>query len=518
MRGRNYHQARWNEPVICEMGSSGERGILIPSFEAETGRGSEWEADIPEAMRRASPPSLPEISQVEVLRHYLRLSQENLGAGLIPDFGMATSTMKYNPPINEQLARDPKLTELHPLQDEATIQGILEIMHQLEQFLKEISGMDRVSLQPRGGSQAIYANVAMMRAYHARRREGAQRNEIITTIFSHPSDAAVPSAAGYKVITLYPQANGYPDLEALKAAVSERTAGLFVTNPDDTGIFNPLIREFVETVHTAGGLCAYDQANANGLLGIVRARESGFDLCQFNLHKSFSTPHASGGPATGVSCVTNALADFLPTPTIEFDGEKYYLDYDHPHSIGKVASFYGVAANFVRAYAWIMAHGAEGLREVAQIAALNNNYLMKKILEIPGLSAPYAAEQFRVDQTRYSWQKLTRETGLKITDISNRSVDFAMHFFYSHHPYVVEDPATLEPTESYSRRDMDEYVAAWARIADEAYHRPEIVRAAPYNAPIHQMAREQEFLTDPDKWSPTWRAFRRKHPNGFAGE
>lgn len=517
MKECNYHQARWNEPIICELGSSGERGILIPLFETGAGRGSEWEADIPKAMRRAAPPSLPEISQVEVLRHYLRLSQENLGAGLIADFGMATSTMKYNPPINEQLARSPKLTELHPLQDQVTVQGILEIMYQLEQFLKEISGMDRVSLQPRGGSQAIYANIAMMRAYHAKRGKGAQRDEIITTIFSHPSDAAVPSAAGFKVITLYPQASGYPDLEALKTAVSERTAGLFITNPDDTGIFNPKIREFVETVHAAGGLCVYDQANANGLLGIVRARESGFDLCQFNLHKTFSTPHASGGPATGVSCVTSALADFLPTPTIEFDGEKYYLDYDRPDSIGKVASFYGVAANFVRAYAWIMAHGAEGLREVAQIAALNNNYLMKKILEIPGLTAPYAAGQFRIDQTRYSWQKLTRETGLKITDISNRSVDFAMHFFYSHHPYVVEDPATLEPTESYSQRDMDEYVAAWARLADEAYRQPEIARGAPHSAPIRQMTHE-EFLADPVKWSPTWRAFCKKHPNGFAGE
>lgn len=510
MRQRNYHQARWNEPIICEMGSPGERGVLIPSFTAE-----EWEVDIPRTMKRDTPPSLPEISQVEVLRHYLRLSQENLGAGLIPDFGMATSTMKYNPPINEQLVRNPKLSELHPLQDESTIQGILAIMFQLEQFLKEISGMDGVSLQPRAGSQAIYANAAMMRAYHTRRGEGEQRNEIITTIFSHPSDAAVPGAAGFKVITLYPQPNGYPDLKTLKSLVSNRTAGLFITNPDDTGIFNPLIREFTKVVHDVGGLCAYDQANANGLLGIVRARESGFDLSQFNLHKTFSTPHASGGPATGASCVTDSLADFLPTPTVGFDGKNYYLDYSHPYSIGKVGSFYGVVANFVRAYAWIMAHGSDGLREVTETAVLNNNYLMRKILEIPGICAPYAPGQFRIDQTRYSWKKLIEDTGLHIADISNRTVDFAMHFFQSHHPYVVEDPATLEPTESYSQHDIDEYVAVWARIATEAYCRPELVRDAPYNAPIHQMT-HAEFLTNPDKWSPTWRAFRKKHPGGFA--
>jgi glycine dehydrogenase subunit 2 len=511
---RNYHQARWNEPIICELGSRGERGILIPAFETEARPASDSGPDIPESMRRETPPRLPEISQVEVLRHYLRLSQENLGAGLVPDFGMATSTMKYNPPINEHLVRSHKFAELHPLQAADTLQGILEIMYKLERFLQEISGLDRVSLQPRAGSQAIYANAAIMRAYHSRRGEGGQRNEIITTIFSHPSDAAVPSAAGFKVITLYPQENGYPDLEALKAAVSERTAGLFITNPDDTGIFNPRIREFTETVHAAGGLCAYDQANANGLLGIVRARESGFDLCQFNLHKTFSTPHASGGPATGASCVTEALADFLPTPTVEFDGEKYYLDYDRPYSIGKVGSFYGVAANFVRAYAWIMAHGVDGLREVAHTAVLNNNYLKKKILEIHGISAPYAGGQFRIDQTRFSWQELTHETGLKITDISNRSADFAMHFFYSHHPYVVEDPATLEPTESYSQRDIDEYAAAWSQIAEEAHCQPDIIRDAPHNAPIRQMIHE-EFLTDPEEWSPTWRAFRKIHLHCF---
>ncbi len=509
MSRQNYHQARWNEPILFELGSEDERGILIPPFEMEAGQRSEREAQIPAPMRRASPPCLPQISQVEVLRHYLRLSQENLGAGLIPDFGMATSTMKYNPPINEQLVRNPKFTALHPLQDESTVQGILEIMYKLEQFLKEISGMDRVSLQPRAGSQAIYANIAMMRAYHARRGE-AHRDEIITTLFAHPSNAAVPSAAGYKIVTLYPEETGYPSVDALKAAVSEHTAGLFITNPDDTGIFNPHIRDFTEIVHTAGGLCAYDQANANGLLGITRARESGFDLCQFNLHKTFSTPHASGGPATGASCVIAALAPYLPVPTVEFDGEKYYLNYDLPDSIGKVASFYGVAANYIRAYAWIMAHGADGLREVAHIAVLNNNYLFKKILEIPGIAAPYGSGQPRIDQVRYSWEKLLKETGLKIEYISNRSADFAMHFFFSHHPHAVPDPATLEPTESYSKRDIDQYAAAWAQLVEEALHQPEVIKNAPHHTPIHKMT-DFSFLTDPAKWAATWRAYRKKH-------
>jgi glycine dehydrogenase subunit 2 len=510
-RKPHYRQARWNEPIICEMGGEGERGVLIPQVDrAVSSAVVEGAANIPPQMRRGAVPKLPEISQAEVLRHYLRLSQETLAPGLVPDFGMATSTMKYNPPVNEQLARNPKLSCLHPLQDEATTQGILEIIYKLEQLLKEISGMNRASLQPRGGSQAIYANIAMIRAYHAKHRELSQRDEIVTTIFAHPSDAAAPSTAGFKVITLYPEEAGYPSIDALKVAVSERTAGLLITNPDDTGIFNPHVREMVDVVHAVGGLCAYDQANANGLLGITRSREAGFDLCHFNLHKTFSTPHGSGGPGSGASCVTSALAPFLPTPVVEFDGEKYYLDDDRPDSIGKVASFYGVAANCVRAYAWIMAHGAEGLREVAEIAVLNNNYLFKRVLEIHGVTAPYNPGHPRIDQVRYSWEELTKETGLRITDISNRAADFAMHFFFSHHPYLVPDPATLEPTESYSKRDIDEYVASWAQIADDAHHQPEMIVESPHHAPIHQMT-DLGFLQDPEKWSPTWRAYVRKH-------
>ncbi len=502
MSTRQFHQARWNEPLLCDLGSVGERGVLIPPFEAENSEalGAEWSARLPAQMRRNNRPALPEISQVEIMRHYLRLSQENLGAGLVADFGMATSTMKYNPPVNEHLAR--KIAALHPLQAESTVQGILEIIYRLEGFFKEISGMDAVSLQPRAGSQAIYANIAIMRAYHAK-RDDFQRDEIITTIFSHPTDAAAPSTAGFKVITLYPEANGYPSLEALKAAVSERTAGMLITNPDDTGIYNPHVREFVEIIHAAGGLCAYDQANANGLLGIARAREAGFDLCHFNLHKTFSTPHASGGPASGASCVTAALAPFLPAPTVGFDGKNYFLDYNQPDSIGKVGSFYGVTANFVRAYAWIMALGPQGLREVSEIAVLNNNYLLKKILEIPGVSAPFETGHPRIDQVRYSWEKLARETNLSVIELANRAADYAMHFFLSHHPHVVPEPATLEPTESYSKRDIDAYAAAWAQIADEAYHQPELVREAPHNAPIHKM-NGREYLSNPQKWVLTW--------------
>ncbi|RPI85864.1 MAG: aminotransferase class V-fold PLP-dependent enzyme, partial [Chloroflexi bacterium] len=410
---RRFHQARWDEPVIFELSSERQRGIFPPAVEEGINNAvGDPLQGIPVNLRRKKAPKLPEISQPQVLRHYDRLSQENLGADLNIDVGQGTCTMKYSPKINDQLARSTKVTALHPLQDEETVQGMLEILYRFEEFLKEISGLDRFSLQPGAGSAAIYTNASIIRAYHESRGEADQRDEMITTIFSHPSDAACPKVAGYKIITLYPDEKGYPNLEALKAALSERTAGFMVANPEDTGIFNPHIDEFVRLVHEAGGLCSYDQANANGLLGITRARDAGFDLSHFNLHKTFSTPHGCGGPAVGATGVTQELARFLPVPLVSYDGSKYFLDYDLPESIGKVGPFYGIAPVVLKAYAWVMNLGAEGLREVAEIAVLNNNYLMKKILEIPGASAPYNPGTRRLEQVRYSWEELFEETGV----------------------------------------------------------------------------------------------------------
>jgi glycine dehydrogenase subunit 2 len=506
---RRFHQARWDEPIIHELSQPGARGLMPPPVEGaiseEVGNPA---GALPSSARRAVQAALPELPQLHVVRHYLRLSQETLGVDLNVDVGQGTCTMKYSPKVNDQLAGSSKVADLHPLQDVSTVQGILEIMWRLEQLLKEISGMHRFTLQPGAGSAAIYTNVAMIRAYHAARGEGEQRDEVITTIFSHPSNAACAKTAGYKIITLYPDLDGYPDIEALKAAISPRTAALLITNPEDTGIFNPRIAEFVELVHEAGGLCAYDQANANGILGITRAGDAGFDLCHFNLHKTFSTPHACGGPAAGACGVTEALAPFLPRPTIEFDGSSYFLDHDRPLSIGKTRPFQGVAPNLVRAYAWIMSLGADGLQEVAEVAALNNNYLMSKVLEIRGASAPYARGHRRIEQVRYSWADLTRDTGIHSEEIGTRVADFGLHYWMSHHPYVVPEPFTLEPTESYSRADLDEYAAILANAASEAHSDPELVRSAPHNSTIHTIA--HDVLDDPERWAMTWRAYRRK--------
>ena len=271
---RDFHEARWDEPILMELGEPGQRALLLEEIEPQVAQAAGAPDDlVPQGYLRREAPELPELGQMQLLRHYLRLSQETIGADLNIDIGLGTCTMKYNPKVHESFVRDPRFSELHPYQDPSTTQGILQVLYETEQYLKAISGMDRFSLNPAGGSQGIFSNVAIIRAYHEARGEGAQRDEIITTILSHPGNAGTAAALGYKVITLYPDESGIPDLNALKAAVSPRTAALLITNPEDTGIYNEKIREFVDIVHAAGGLCVYDQANLNGLMGITRARD-----------------------------------------------------------------------------------------------------------------------------------------------------------------------------------------------------------------------------------------------------
>jgi glycine dehydrogenase subunit 2 len=369
--------------------------------------------------------------------------------------------------------------------------------------------MDHFTFQPAGGSHATYTNACVFRVHHDARGELAQRNEMITTIFSHPCIAATANAAGFKVINLMPDEHGYPDFEALKAACSEHTAGLMMTNPEDTGIYNPRIKEFVEAVHEAGGLCFYDQANANGILGITRAREAGFDACHFNLHKTFSSPHGCFGPGCGAYGVKEELEKFLPGPTVTFDGKKYHLDYDRTDSIGKVKEFLGNIPAVLRAYAWIMSMGAEGLLEVAHTSVINNNYLAKLLLTIPGVVRHYAEGKYRLEQTRYSWEKLKQETGCGTEDVQRRMVDFGVQsYFMSHHPWIIPEPFTPEPCETYSRADCDYWAAVLRQISKEAYTDPELVKSAPHNAPIHKL--NIAPLDDPKKWAMTWRAYLRK--------
>lgn len=508
---RRYHAASWDEPLIMECSVPGERGILPPlSSEAVIKEIGAAEELIPESMRRKDDINLPEVDQYHVLQHYLRLSQMTMGMDLGADIGEGTCTMKYSPKLHEKAVNSSKFADLHPDQPEEYLQGILQITYELEKYLKEISGMSKFSFQPGGGSHATYTNACLLRAYHASRGELDQRDEVITTIFSHPCDGATPAAAGFKVITLMPDEKGYPDLEALKAIVSERTAGIMFTNPEDTGIFNPKVAEYVEVVHEAGGLCFYDQANANGIMGIARAFDAGFDACHFNLHKTFSSPHGCEGPAAGAYGVRKELEQFLPVPTVEFDGSKYYLDYDRPESLGKVRSYLGNLECIVKAYAWIRTMGPQGLKTAAEISVLNNNYLDKLLLEIKGISRPYAEGKRRLEQARYSLNELTEATGVGTVEIRNRLVDFGVQSYWmSHHPWIVPEPFTPEPCETYSKEDLDYWAAAMRKCVEEAWADPDFVKGAPYAQPIGKIV-DDSLIDDPERWACTYQAMKKK--------
>ena len=513
---RPFHQMRWNEPIIYQKSVPGQRGILIPEVEDEirtlVGDGI---SSIPDTVRRRDLPNLPEMGQPQVVRHFNHLSQENLGADSNIDIGQGTCTMKHSPKINEIFARSPKLADLHPLQDTSTVQGILEIFFRVGELFREISGLDCCSLQPGGGTHGVLALASIVKAWHRDRGEDEKRDEVITTLFSHPADAAVPKVKGYKVIILPPDEEGQPDLDAFKSAVSDRTAAIFFTNPEDTGIFNSRIREFTDLAHEFGALCCYDQANANGLLGIARAREAGFDISFFNLHKTFSSPHGCGGPATGLVMADRRLAGYLPVPVVKRheDSGLYYLDWNLPKSCGKVKEFFGVAPVVVRAYAWIMALGADGLEEASRTAVLNNNYFMKKILQIRGCSLSYPNHPARIEQARYSWEKMKDDTGFGTGDVQRRIADFGTHYWASHEPWVIPEPFTIEPSESYSKEDIDEYLDIMARISRECYEDPETIRNAPHNSTVHHI--DHDYFDDPGKWAITWREYNRKYDGYF---
>jgi len=381
-----YQAVRWHEQVIYSMSKKGLCNDIVPDTEAEIlAEIGDIEAKIPAKIRRKSEINLPEISEPEVMRHYLRLSQQTFGYDSGVNIGLGTCTMKYSPKLNDQLARLPEIAYLHPYQPEETFQGLLEILFEMRNWLRELSGMDEFSFQPRGGGHAVYTNACIMRAYH-RAMGNTHKTEVITCAVSHPCNAGCPSTAGFKVIELHPnKETGDIGMDQMEAAVSDRTAGLFLTAPYDTGVFDSQLGEYAKLIHSVGGLVSLDQANFNGVMTRLRAGDVGADLMHFNLHKTFSTPHGSSGPGAGAIGVKKHLREFLPVPVIESDGLKYHLNYDLPQSIGKTGSFYGVLFNVVKAYAYIMSMGEEGLRQAAEWAVINNNYLIKKMLEVRGV-------------------------------------------------------------------------------------------------------------------------------------
>jgi glycine dehydrogenase subunit 2 len=507
---KEVQQARWNEPVVMEMGYPGRRGTVFAAPEAGVTKVVGMAADlVPAAMRRKAKPALPEMTEPDVLRHYLHLSQMVHGMMGVNLFG--TCTMKYNPRISTHLTLRPEVAEIHPYQPEETMQGLLAVVHGFDMILRELSGMDQFVFQGAGGAHAAYTQTAITRGYFQSKGQLDQRTEIISTIQTHPCNQATAATAGFKVITLPIEENGYPSIEALKAALSNRTAALMVNNPDDMGIYNPQIKDWVKLVKSAGALAFYDHANFNGVMSKIRARDLGFDACMFMLHKTFGGPKGGGGPAVGAYGCTAELAPFLPKPVVTKDKSGIFrLDYDRKLSIGKVREFMGNLQIVFYAYAWARAMGGDGLTEASDIAVLANNYMEKKLLAIPGVvkSHPHLGK-YRMEMTRYGLGPLKEETGIGIVEIGARMTDYGVDSpWLSHEPWVVPEPFTPEPGELWSKEDIDYWIAAMAKAVDEARTNPEIVRTAPQNAAIRPIKGDR--LDDPAYWATTWRAYKRK--------
>ncbi len=497
-----FRQAKWDEPTVFELSHPGRIGYTLP------GPIEDIDVEIPENLRRKSRLDLPELSEPELVKHYTRLSEMNYGvdSGIYP---LGSCTMKYNPKINEEIAGHPGVTYIHPYQDDRTVQGALRVMWELEQWLREITGMDRFTLQPAAGANGEFTGVSIIRAYHLDRGE-TQRTEMLVPDSAHGTNPASAAMAGFRVIEIPSNENGTVDIEALENAVSKRTAGLMLTNPNTLGIFEDEILEIAEIVHKAGGLLYYDGANLNAVLGKVRPGDMGFDVVHLNLHKTFSTPHGGGGPGSGPVGVKNFLRDYLPVPLVGYDEEndRYYLDYDVPKSIGKVKELYGNFAVMVRALTYLKIMGRDGLREASEIAVLNANYLAQRLKGTRGYELPH--KELRKHEVVFSTEPMKKETGVKALDVAKRLLDFGMHAPTIYFPLIVHEALMIEPTETVSREELDAYVEALKRISEEAYSNPEVVKGAPHNATIKRV----NDVLAVKKPIITWRMYRELQERG----
>ncbi|MEM0058106.1 MAG: aminomethyl-transferring glycine dehydrogenase subunit GcvPB [Candidatus Bathyarchaeia archaeon] len=500
-----FRQASWDEPLIFTLGKTGRRGCLLPEAEetVKTAVGDLNEL-IPENMKRKNPPKLPELSEPEVVRHYLRLSEMNYGvdSGLYP---LGSCTMKYNPKINEELASSPKLGMLHPYQDERTVQGILEILYRLERWLAEITGMAEVCLQPAAGAHGEFLGALLIRAYHKHNGELNQRRDMLIPDSAHGTNPASAAMAGFNVVVIPSDRDGCVDVEALKAAVSERTAGLMLTNPNTLGIFEKNIEGIAEIIHEAGGLLYYDGANLNPILCKVRPGDMGFDIVHINIHKTFGTPHGGGGPGAGPVGVKEELAKFLPVPRIVFDGKQYRLDYDRPYSVGKIRSFYGNVAVLLKAYAYILSLGFEGLREAAEVSVLNANYVLHKLKDVDGLMLPYGEDTPRKHECVFSAKPLKAKTGVSALNIAKRLLDYGVHAPTIYFPLIVEEALMIEPTETFEKEELDRFVEAVCEICREAQTSPEKVLKAPHNTAVPRL--DEAKASHPQSMALSWRMY-----------
>ncbi|NPV70832.1 MAG: aminomethyl-transferring glycine dehydrogenase subunit GcvPB [Firmicutes bacterium] len=463
------------EPLIYEISSPGRKGYSLPERDVPDALGA-----IPAGMLRKKPPELPEVAEVDVVRHFTKLSQLNHGVD-IGFYPLGSCTMKYNPKINEQASRMAGLAAIHPYQPEETVQGALQLIYQCGKYLAEIAGMAEVTLQPAAGAHGELLGLLLIKAYHEHR--GEKRTRVIVPDSSHGTNPASAAVGGFEIVTIKSDSRGGVDLEELKKAVDDRCAALMLTNPNTLGLFDENIHVIAGIVHEAGGLLYYDGANANAIMGYTRPGDMGFDVVHFNLHKTFSTPHGGGGPGSGAVGVKEALVPFLPAPVVEFDGSKYRLNYDRPLSIGKVKSFYGNFGVVVKAYTYIRALGPDGLKKVSEDAVLNANYVMRKL--VPAYDLPYdrhCKHEFVVAPFR-----IKKATGVKTTDIAKRLLDYGVHPPTTYFPLIVEEALMIEPTETESVETLDYFVNALLEIAREAEADPAKVKGAPYTTPVGRL-------------------------------
>lgn len=460
----SYRQASYDEPFIADLRSG--TTFKVP------GKVDQHDLDdLPASVRREGL-NLPDVAEYDVVRHFTRLSQMNYSVdiGMYP---LGSCTMKFNPKFADLVSTFEGFRDAHPLQDESNVQGTLRIMHDLQEYLLELSDMDAITLQPLAGAQGEYTGILIVRKYHEDRGELDRRTEIIVPDSAHGTNPASAAMAGFDVVQIPSAQNGTVDLEALKAALSEKTAAFMITNPNTLGIFEDQITEIARLVHESGALLYYDGANFNAIMGVTSPGLMGFDIVHFNLHKTFATPHGGGGPGSGPVAVRKNLEPFLPVPTVGRDGDRYFLNYSHDKSIGKVASYFGSFNMLLRAWAYIRYHGSDGLHENTINAVLNANYLARKL-----------EGHFKIPYKPLKKHELvlsTENTGKRALDLAKFLIDHGIHAPTVYFPLIVHEAMMIEPTESVSKADLDNY----AEILLEGLRQSdEELKALPKNLPV----------------------------------
>ncbi|MEA3559826.1 MAG: aminomethyl-transferring glycine dehydrogenase subunit GcvPB [Candidatus Thermoplasmatota archaeon] len=474
-----FQQARYDEPLLIEKGKPGRSGAALPPWDDMR----EVKDLLPEGMVREGL-KLPELTEPEVIRHFVRLSQMNYGtdSGIYP---LGSCTMKYNPKVNDRIASHPTLCRMHPLQPEDTVQGVLKMMYELQRDLSEIGGLDACTLQPAAGAAGEFTGLLIARKCH-RSRGDMNRDEVIIPNSAHGTNPASAVMAGLKVIVITSAPDGTVDLDALKEALSERTAAFMITNPSTLGIFESNIIEIQKACHDAGALLYYDGANLNALMGKARPGDMGFDIMHFNLHKTFSTPHGGGGPGSGPVAVTRDLEKFLPVPYVVKEGNTYRLDNDRDLSIGKVKGFFGNVGVLVRAWAYIKMMGGDGLKRTSELAVLNASYIRSRIQEV--YPVPFRSKEQRTKHEFVASASFLKEKGGSAKNVSKLLVDRGLHPPTNYFPLIVEEALMIEPTESETMEELEKFSQALIDIAGAT---EEEFNSAPHNSTV---ARVDEVL------------------------